>query len=128
MREVLTIPGIAHTAPIPMGVKIGDMIFSSAIMGSDPDTQSLPSEPERQAELAFQNMQKLVETAGGTTDDIAHVTVYIKDNSLREHVNSQWLKMFPNENDRPARHAIVLDLPGGMLVQLEVTAVVEEAS
>jgi hypothetical protein len=31
--------------------------------------------------------------------------------------------MFPNEEDRPARHAITAELRGGMLFQLEIIAV-----
>ena len=50
-RQVLEIPGISHAAPIPMAVKMGNLLFSSAIMGEDPETHSLPPEPERQAEL-----------------------------------------------------------------------------
>lgn len=122
-RKVLKVPGVEHDAPIPMGVKIGQMVFSSGIMGRDPETGSLPSEPERQAEFVFRNLSAMMEDAGGTTDDIAHVTVFIKDDSIREHVNREWLGMFPREDDRPARHAIRHDLPGGMLVQLEITAV-----
>jgi hypothetical protein len=31
--------------------------------------------------------------------------------------------MFPNENDRPARHTTVQDLREGLRVQIEMTAV-----
>jgi 2-iminobutanoate/2-iminopropanoate deaminase len=52
------------------------------------------------------------------------MTVYIKDDSARAAVNQEWLRCFPDPHDRPARHTLVYDLPGGMLVQLEVIAVV----
>jgi 2-iminobutanoate/2-iminopropanoate deaminase len=44
---------------------------------------------------------------------------------MRAHVNEFWAVHFPDAHDRPARHAIVHDLPAGMLVQLEIVAVVE---
>lgn len=125
-RQVLEIPGIRHGAPIPMGVRIGNMIFSSGIMGRDPKTGELGKTAEEQAELAFQNLRTLLELGGATPDDLAHVTVFVKDHSYREAINKPWLEMFPDPDDRPARHAILADLPGGMLVQLEVIAVVGE--
>ncbi len=106
-----------------MVVKIGSMVFSSGIMGQDPATHSLPPDPARQTELMFQHVRTLVEAAGGTTDNIAHMTVFLKDNAHREHVNREWLKMFPEEQDRPVRHAIKSDLPGDMTIQLEIIAV-----
>jgi 2-iminobutanoate/2-iminopropanoate deaminase len=122
-REVLEIPGLGHgTNPIPLGVKIGSMVFSSTIMGQD-TTGETPNEPDQQIALAFQNMRRLVELAGGTTDDIAKVVVYLKDLRLRELVNVEWVKMFPNAHDRPVRHTIQSDSPTNPGIQLEIIAV-----
>ena len=52
------------------------------------------------------------------------MTVFIKNETARPAVNAQWLKFFPDPHDRPARHTLVYDLPGGMLLQLEIVAVV----
>lgn len=125
-RQSLEVSGVEHSAPIPMGARVGNMVFSSGIMGQDPSTGKLPEDPEQQAYFAFQNMKAMMENAGGSLDDVGHITVFIKDNSMREHVNKQWLEFYPDETDRPARHAILLDLPGGMLVQLEVIAVLKD--
>ncbi len=124
-RQTLEVPGVMHGAPIPMGVRIGNLVFSSAVMGKDPATDSLPADPARQAELMFHNVRTLLAQAGATLDDVAHVTVYVKDNAYREHLNREWLKAFPDENDRPARHTLLWDLPGGMLIQCELVAVLD---
>ena len=122
-RRVLEPAGVPkHKAPIPAGVRIGDLVFSSAIGGHDPATGELPSEPERQVLFAFAHLRTLIESAGGTTGDIAKVTVYLKDMSHRELVNVEWLRLVPDEHDRPVRHALQADLAGGMLVQLEFIA------
>lgn len=112
-----------HKNPIPSAIKIGQFVFSSAIMGQDPESGAIPAEPERQVELAFENIRRVMKAAGGTTDDIAKMTVFLKDMKHREHVNREWLKMFPDENNRPVRHAIKADLPGENIVQLEIIAV-----
>ena len=39
-------------------------------------------------------------------------------------LNEEWLKCFPDPLDRPARHTMVSDLPGGMLMQIEIVAVI----
>lgn len=123
-REVLDVPGMPrHSNPIPTAVKVGGMVFSSALMGQDPETGETPPEPERQVELVFQHIRTIVEAAGGTTDDIAKMTVFLKDMRHREYVNREWLKMFPDEHDRPVRHTIRLDLPGSALVQIEFIAI-----
>ena len=125
-RRSIHVEGIQHGAPIPMGARVGNILFSSGIMGTDPATGTLPEDLDRQCELAFENMKKLVENAGGTLDDIGAVKVWMKDRSQREAVNRPWLKMFPDENNRPARHAIEYDaFPPGVLVQLEIIAVLD---
>jgi hypothetical protein len=46
----------------------------------------------------------------------------LKDFKQRELVNEQWLKMFPDENNRPARHVMQADLQEGTFIQLDVIA------
>ena len=120
------VDGVKHGAPIPMGARVGNMIFSSGIMGADPATGTVPEALESQCVFAFANMKTMVENAGGTIKNIGTIKVYMKDRSQREAVNRPWLEMFPDEEDRPARHAIEYDaFPPGVLVQLEIVAVVE---
>lgn len=120
----LDVPGLAHNAPIPAGARVGNIICSSAIAGKDPDTGRLPADAAAQAELAFSNLQQLLEAGGATLADLVKLTVYVKDNSVREAVNGEWLHYFPDPLDRPARHIVVHDLQHGMLLQLECMAVV----
>jgi len=120
------VDGVKHGAPIPMGARVGNMIFSSGIMGADPATGTVPEDLESQCVFAFANMKTMVENAGGTIKNIGTIKVYMKDRSQRGAVNRPWLEMFPDEDDRPARHAIEYDaFPPGVLVQLEIVAVVE---
>ncbi len=123
-RRVIEIPGLSHRAPIPMGAAIGNIVFSSAISGRDPKTNTLPGDPDKQAEVLFRNIRSFMERAGGTTDDIVRMTVYLKEERYRESINKEWLKLFPSEHDRPARHAIRVDVRGEMLFQIEIFAVV----
>mgnify|MGYP003394945116 FL=1 len=122
-RKVIEIPGLVHQAPIPMGAKIGNVVYSSAISGIEPQTKSPPQDPDKQAEALFRNIRTFMKQAGGTPEDIIRMTVYLKEESFREAINKEWLKMFPDEHSRPARHAIKIELRGEVLFQIELVAV-----
>lgn len=124
-RQVIHLPGVRHKAPIPAAVRIGNMVFSSAINGKDPATGKYPPDPAEQARLAFANMATLMSAAGGGIDDIAHVTVFLADRSYKAYVDQEWLAMFPDPENRPARHAVANERGGEMVVQLEIIAVLQ---
>ena len=110
--------------PIPVCVKMGNMIFPSVISGRDPKEPGVSNDPSKQIAQAFINMRNIIEAAGGTTDSIAKVIVYLKDIKHREIVNKEWAAMFPNEDNRPARHVMnTSELRGKTLIQLDVTAI-----
>jgi 2-iminobutanoate/2-iminopropanoate deaminase len=126
-RQVIQLPGAGHKAPIPAAVRIGNLLFSSAIGGRDPATGEYSDRPEDQARQAFRNMATVVRAAGGDVGDIAHVTVFLKDLADKKYVDEEWLAMFPDPEDRPARHAMTVDRGGRMLVQVEIIAVLDAA-
>ena len=122
-RRCIHIKGMEHGAPIPNGVVIGNMVFSSAISGKDAKTGVMSSNPDEQADAMFRNLGLFMESAGGTPADIGYMKVYLKEEKYRDSVNKAWNKMFPDEHDRPARHALKAELRGEMLMQIEVIAV-----
>jgi 2-iminobutanoate/2-iminopropanoate deaminase len=127
-REVIDVAGVQHgTMPIPMGVRVRNMVFSSGIHGLDPQTQTLPADPAAQIKFAFAHMRTIVENAGGTTDDIGLVIFNLKDDAYRPLVNEEWLQMFPDDRSRPARNTHIMDLGGGLLVHILMTAVLAPA-
>jgi 2-iminobutanoate/2-iminopropanoate deaminase len=123
-RQVVHVPGVPrHKNPIPNAVKLGNMLFSSSIAGYDPETGEVPKDPAAQVANAFINVRQTMEAAGGTTDDIGRILFYVHDMSTRELLNGEWLKMFPDEDNRPVRKVLVSSIPKELVVQIEVTAV-----
>ena len=122
-RKSIHVPGMEHGAPIPNGTVVGNIVFSSAISGKDAKTGVMSPNPDEQAEAMFRNLHLFMESVGGTPDNIGYMKVYLKEEKYRDSVNNAWLKMFPDEHDRPARHAIKGELRGEMLMQIEVIAV-----
>ena len=123
----IEVPGVTHGgAPIPMGARVGNTLYSSGILGKDPATDKLPEDAASQARFVFLNMRTLLEAGGATLDDVVRMTVYLKDDSLRDVLNQEWLAAFPDPHDRPARHVHIHPLRGAMLIQIEIVAVVKE--
>lgn len=122
-RRSIHVPGLGHGAqPIPNASVVGNVLVSGGISGRDPATGSLPQDPAAEVAQAFANLRAVVEAAGGTLDQVAKVTVFVPDRSIREHLNPVWEQCFPDPASRPARHTLEVPL-SGLRLQLEVLAV-----
>lgn len=123
-RRVIEVPGKPkHRSPIPHAVVVGNVLFTSVIGGLDPQASGPEQGPEEQVAHAFSSLWRIIEAAGAGADRIGKITVYLKDFRHREFVNREWLRLFPDENDRPARHVMQADLQGNTLIQMDVIAV-----
>lgn len=125
-RKSINIPGRAHRGgSIPMGSRIGNTVYSSGIGGGNPDGGGAPDDLDKQAENLFTNMKNFIEAAGGTMEDIIFVMLLLKDRAARDFIDKHWLAAFPDEESRPARHALQAELGGGQSMQALITAVIE---
>jgi enamine deaminase RidA (YjgF/YER057c/UK114 family) len=123
-RESFVVPPNVHQNPIPSVSRIGNMVFTSAISGRDLETNQVPSDPAKTAENCFANLRRLLEKAGARPEHVGHVTVFLGSTDLRVHVNKPWVEMFPEENNRPARHAIIDPNLGPNSITIEAIAVI----
>jgi 2-iminobutanoate/2-iminopropanoate deaminase len=121
-RTVLEIPGMKHGDPMSMGARIGSMIFSSRVVGTDTRTGSMPESPAEQASLAFENVKTLLKQAGADIANLTQVNAFVPDASHRDVVQAAFAKRFPNAASAPAFNVLEVDLPAGAVVRLEITA------
>ena len=84
----------------------------------------MPTSLAVQAENMFGHVKSIVEAAGGTMDSIVKINVLMKDATQRGAMNELWLRLFPDENSRPARQTAQADLEGGSLIQCDFWAVI----
>jgi 2-iminobutanoate/2-iminopropanoate deaminase len=124
-RQSVYIGGFKHANPIPNACRIGNLLMSGVILGRDPVTGTMPKTIEKQCANMFAHMKAIVEAGGGTTDDIIKMTVWLQDRTQRAPVNAEWVKMFPDQQTRSARHSLQMDMDGGALVQCDFTAVID---
>ena len=124
-RTSINLPGRGHRGgAIPMGSRIGKIVYSSGISGRVSGGENT-DDLDKQAETMFKNMKAFMELAGGTVDDIIFVMLLLKDRATREYVDKHWLLTFPDEDSRPARHALQTELGGGQEMQALITAVLK---
>ncbi|TFY99889.1 RidA family protein [Ramlibacter rhizophilus] len=125
-RQTLHVEGFSHANPIPAAAKVGPLLMSGLINGTDPATGQLAGTLEAQCAHMFQHVRNVLAAAGGGPQHLVRLTVWLKDRSQRGPLNEEWLAMFPDPQDRPARLSLqATDLSGGILVQCELTAYID---
>jgi 2-iminobutanoate/2-iminopropanoate deaminase len=122
-RTSVYVEGFSHKNPIPAGCRVGPLLESGSIQGNDPATGKPAETIEAQCRYMLDNVRRIVNAAGGETQDIVKLTVWMKDRSQRPALNEPWLEMFPDAASRPARHAIIApELDRGKLIECSFTA------
>ena len=122
-RRSIEIEGFRHKNPIPAACRLGNMLMTGIITGTDPATGKLAETLEAQCANIFRHVRAIMTAAGGSTDDIIKMNVWMADRSRRDVLNAEWIKMFPDPGDRPARHTSQASLEGGQLIVCDITAV-----
>ena len=125
-RRSIYADGFNHKNPIPAACRIGNMLYSGSIQGTDPSSGAYGATIEQQCELMFDHVRRIVETGGGSLADIIKMTVWMKDRSQRTALNAVWLRDFPDAQSRPARHTMQADLDGDKLIECDFIAVLSE--
>ncbi|GIH17798.1 RidA family protein [Rugosimonospora africana] len=100
-RTPLEIDGVRHKDPLPMGARLDEYLFSSAIVPDAPSGEQPEGIPA--VHQAFANLRCLAEVAGGTVDDIAHVSVYLGRWDIHDDMVDTWVSTFPDAHSRPSR-------------------------
>lgn len=123
-RRSIHIDGFTHKNPIPNASMIGNLLVSGVIMGRDTRSDSIPETIEEQCAILFRHVRDIVEAAGGSTEDIVKMTVWLKDPADRSALNAEWTAMFPDPESRPARHALPLAADAAVMIQCDLMAVI----
>ncbi|GGI07542.1 RidA family protein [Egicoccus halophilus] len=122
-RQVIEVEGLGHgDNPIPVAVKAGGWLFTGTVPGIDRATGTFPDQVATEIANAFDNLGAVLEAAGVAWGDVTKVDVSLRDKAHRNFVNDNWLKYFPDDDDRPVRHVSRVDLPGEMNIQLQIVA------
>lgn len=109
----------AAIGPYSQAVKAGTTVYLSGQIPLVPDTMEMVSEDfTEQAQQVFRNVQAVCEAAGGTTDDLTKINIYMTDLGNFATVNDIMTQYF--KQPFPARAAIgVKELPKGAQIEID---------
>ena len=114
----------ASTAPLSPAIMVGDTLYLSGSIGSDPGTGQLVKggfEPELRQIMS--NVQLLLKAAGMDLSDVVSVTAYLGDMSDFARFNEIYREYFKAE-PLPTRSTVaVKELARGARLELTMTAV-----
>jgi 2-iminobutanoate/2-iminopropanoate deaminase len=111
--------------PIPLGIRVGNLVHASRLTGVNVLTGIPGNGVEAQVELVLEAVRYVAEAAGGTLDNVAQVSFFLRNFDDRPLINKPWVETFPNDQDRPTYKFMEANLPNGCLVQAEMWAVLE---
>lgn len=116
---------VTERAPVPraaysQGILKGGLVATTQI-GDDPVSGELPEGIEAQVKQALDNVSAVLEAGGSGWDDVIKTTCYLtdlSDFSAFDRVYSRYVS-----DPRPTRSTIAVSLNTGILIELEVLAV-----
>lgn len=112
--------------PYSQAVISGGLIFLSGQIPIDPETGKLTGKDiSAQTKRVLQNIEAVLEAAGGSLSDVVKTTVYMTDLSTFAEMNRIYEKYF--HETPPARATVqVASLPVGALIEIDAVARVVE--
>jgi 2-iminobutanoate/2-iminopropanoate deaminase len=124
MREVISTRNAPSSPLYSQGVKAGQHVYVSGLVGVDVSTGDLAgSTIQEQTRQALINCQAVLAAAGATLDDVVEVGVLLANPADFAGMNEEYASWFPAEP--PTRYAAKLgaEIPG-VLVSIRMTAFV----
>lgn len=123
-REIRTDRAPSPVGPYSQAVEVGNVLFLSGQIGIDPSTGKLKGSFKEQVVQIFKNVEEILKEAGYSKENVVKVTLYLKDLSKFQELNTVYEEFFKDVNPKPARVTVgVKDLPLGADIEVEVVAV-----
>jgi 2-iminobutanoate/2-iminopropanoate deaminase len=117
-------PAVAEAPPgrWSNAIRAGDFLFISGQVSRSLDGNTIEGNGEyEQAKIIFTKIRNLVEAAGGTTDDVVKVTIYVVDITQNKEVWRARQEFFAG--DFPASTLVEVSALGSPEVLVEIEAV-----
>jgi enamine deaminase RidA (YjgF/YER057c/UK114 family) len=127
VHELGELIGLAHAAPEAPGIRVEDLVYGCGITGRDRRTRECGSGTARQADDALSNVDSYLRGLGGSLDNVARVSFFLRDPRDLRKVNEAWTARFPSEDNRPTYKFMGARLGDTEEVRLDFFAVLGQA-
>ena len=123
MKYINTDKAPKAIGPYSQAVKAGNLLFISGQIPIDPETNELfNGNIKEKTELVLNNINAILNEAGLKKENVAKVTIYLKDISNFNAVNEAYEKFF--NGHKPARAVVeVSNLPKNVDIEIEAICV-----
>jgi 2-iminobutanoate/2-iminopropanoate deaminase len=127
MKKITPQYGTENKGHYTPGIISRGMLYISGQLSIDPDTRKIPEGGMREhARLALSNVERVLQMAGATRDDVVQCRVYVSDIEDWDSVNEVYAEFFCDH--KPARIVVpVGNLHFGCMVEIEAIAEVAES-
>jgi 2-iminobutanoate/2-iminopropanoate deaminase len=112
--------GVRPAAPYSPAVVSGDHVYTAGQVAFDADGAVVPGGVAEQTRQAFANLQRCLEAAGCTLDDVVKVNAFLTDLANFDDFNEVYREAF--SEPYPARTTVQAGLVAGLLVEIEAIA------
>jgi len=121
--------GQTDQAPPPAGaysqsVRIGALVHTAGQGGQDPRTGVLAPDVAAQTRQCLRNVEAALAASGATLGDVIRCGVFLTDPEDFAAMNAVFEEVF--EQPHPARTTVFVGLAGGMKVEIDALAVLED--
>lgn len=126
-RTVIHTPKVPPVkVPLSQGIKVGDWIYTSGMLGMDPATGQLAAGGmEAETRQVCENLKAVLEAGGSSLEDVHKVVIYVADLAEMLPMNKVFSEYFPK--DPPARTTFqAAGLVMGARVEIEAIATVKD--
>ena len=112
----------AALGPYSQAIEVNGLIYTSGVIGIDPETGKVGETVEKQTKQVLENLKGLLADAGSNLDQTVKTTVFLKNMDDFGKVNEIYASYF--HGDFPARSCVeAARLPKDFLVEIELIAI-----
>jgi 2-iminobutanoate/2-iminopropanoate deaminase len=128
LQHVTTDDAPAAIGPYSQAVIANGFLYTAGQIALDPASgQMVKADIIAQTERIMENLQKILESAGATWNDVVKTTVYLQDLAHFPTVNEIYGRWIGDA--RPARSTVqVAALPRGALIEVDLIALLPSSS
>jgi 2-iminobutanoate/2-iminopropanoate deaminase len=125
-RQIIRTPDAPQSALFSQAIKAGSTIYTSGIVGVDPQTNQLAgSTIQEQTRRALVNCENILRAAGAKLENVVEVHVLLAKPGDFAGFNEEYAKVFPTDPPTRAVAKLGVELPN-VLVSIKMTAVMAD--
>jgi enamine deaminase RidA (YjgF/YER057c/UK114 family) len=115
-------PELLRLGALPLGMRIGDVVFSAGVTAADLETGEATGNTEAQMQAAFANLDRVLAEAGTDRGAVLRIGGYLSDLSEKDVLNNAMVESFPDAAQKPVHKYVPAVLPPGVNVALQFIA------